>query len=784
MDLGSAILNAEMALEFLEPEQRATVRLCPAPLVEGAVAAVVQASTGATLNQVYEEAMGALAVKQRDMTSSERPDEATAPKADSVPQVAEGEEVSAKLLIRNKLGLHARPAARFVQTANRFAAGVRVERAGKLANAKSINQVATLGVRQGDEIIVRARGPDARQALAAFEELAEDNFGEEEGAAEASAAAEEVATRATPTTRLEVDGVLHGIPASAGVAIGPVAHYRRRLPEVETRTVDDAGAEWRRLQRAIKVAREEIEALQVKARRELGENEATIFEAHALFLQDPALVEAAQEQIEGEQINAEAAWQAEVEAMADRYRKLEDAYMQARAADVLEVGRRVLGHLMSVEQPSLELEEPSILIAAELTPSDTVGLNPALVLGVCTELGGATSHSAILARAYGIPAIVGMGAALQTLEQGRLVAMDGEAGRLWTRPDEERLASLRAEREAWLADQAAAKERGRKRAITRDGFHIDVAANIGGPNDAAVAADFGAEGIGLFRTEFLFLERPSAPTEEEQVEAYRAAAEAMGDHPVIIRTLDVGGDKPLPYLEGREAEENPFLGWRGLRFCLDRPGIFLPQLRAILRVGAGDEGTRANVKVMFPMVSEVEEVRAAKALLARARDELRAEGVPFAERMEVGIMIEVPSAVVVADQLATEVDFFSIGTNDLTQYVMAADRGNARVASLAKALHPAVLRLIAQTVEAAHRAGIWVGLCGELAGDDRATALLLGLGLDELSMNAPAIAAVKDAIRSVTMERAREMAREVLELSSASAVEERLKNGKITGSKN
>lgn len=771
MDLGSAILNAEMALDFLEPEQRENVRLCPAPLVEGAVAAVVQASAGAALSQVYEEAMGALAVKQREMpdTAGEAKPDISEEAARSVAPATEGEAVSTRLLIRNKLGLHARPAARFVQTANQFAADVRVEKDGEAANAKSINQVATLGARQGDEIVVSARGSDAEQALAALQALADDNFGdvEEEGEEEEAVSAAEASVAGS-----EEEGILQGIPASNGVAIGPVVQYRPRLPEVEEQPVENAEAEWRRLQEAVDAAGEEIEALQEQATQEIGKEEAAIFEAHALFLQDPALIDSARERIMAEQINAEAAWQTEVEVVAARYRALEDDYMQARAADVLDVGRRVLGHLIEVERPSLEMEEPSILIAADLTPSDTIALDPERILGICTELGGATSHSAILARAYGIPAIVGMGPALQTLEQGQMVAMDGETGRLWAQPGEELLASLREEREAWLAKQAQAKERGRKPAVTRDGFHIEVAANIGAPNDAAVALDYGAEGVGLFRTEFLFLERGSAPTEEEQFEAYAAAAAAMGERPLIIRTLDVGGDKPLPYLEGREAEENPFLGWRGIRFCLDRPELFLPQLRAILRAGASDDGARRNVKVMFPMVSAVEEVRAAKALLEQAQDELRSEALPFDEEMDVGIMIEVPSAVAVADQLAAEVDFFSIGTNDLTQYVMAADRGNARVARLASALQPAVLRLIGQTVQAAHDAGIWVGLCGELGGDERATPLLLGLGLDELSMNAPSIPAVKDAIRSLTMEEAQQMAEEALEFSSASDVEE------------
>jgi phosphocarrier protein FPr len=410
-------------------------------------------------------------------------------------------------------------------------------------------------------------------------------------------------------------------------------------------------------------------------------------------------------------------------------------------------------------------------LAADLKPSDTARLDPAKVLGICTELGGATSHSAILARALGIPAIVGLGAALEAIPDGQTIAIDGRQGRLWLQPDNEQLAKLQASRAEWLADQQRAKEASAGTAVTQDGHRIEVAANIGGPHDAPIALEFGAEGVGLFRTEFLFLDRETAPTEEEQLAAYRQVAETMAGKPLIIRTLDVGGDKPLPYIDLGE-EDNPFLGWRGIRFCLDQPGIFKPQLRAILRASSGH-----NIKLMFPMIGALDEVVTAKKLLDVVREELMAEGLPFDEDMEVGIMIEVPSAVAIADQLAAEVDFFSIGTNDLTQYVMAADRGNAKVSGLANALQPAVLRMVQMTVQAAHAVGIWVGMCGELAGNPLATPVLVGLGLDELSMNAPAIPNVKEAIRGLTLDKAREIATNVLQCNSAELVANYLSSG-------
>ncbi len=385
-------------------------------------------------------------------------------------------------------------------------------------------------------------------------------------------------------------------------------------------------------------------------------------------------------------------------------------------------------------------------------------------MGICTELGGATSHSAILSRALGIPAIVGLGGEIWTLEEGHTIAIDGEQGRLWTHPDEEQLSELHVLRDDWQEAQEVAKLTGMQPASTLDGRLLEVAANIGGPNDVSIALEYGADGVGLFRTEFLFMNREEMPSENEQFDAYKQAADAMGQKPLIIRTLDVGGDKPLPYIDLGD-EDNPFLGWRGIRFCLDQPDLFMPQLRAVLRAGY-----ECNVKIMFPMISSVHEIRAAKAMLADAQTELRREGTPFDENIEIGIMIEVPSAVATADLLAAEVDFFSIGTNDLTQYTMAADRGNSNVAELAQALQPAVLRMIKQTVDAAHDSGIWVGMCGELAGNILAVPVLVGLGLDELSMSAPAIPGVKEAIRSLSCEQAEVIARAALALDSATAV--------------
>ena len=770
MDLGSALLSAETALDFLPDEQRPHVYLSQAPLVEGAMAAAVQAMVGAPVAQVLAEAESALAVKREQLGGW---DGAT-PAAEATPAAGHDEQIS--LTVRNRLGLHARPAARFVTTAGRFAADVRIRKGDKEANAKSINQVAILDVRQGDVITVSAGGPDAAAALAALQALADDNFGDRD---EVVSGQWSVVSEQNPTDLLTTDHRplttvhLPGIPASPGVAVGPAVLYRPRVPEVVARPVDDPAAEWQRLQEAVATARAEIDALYRRAQTQVGKDEAAIFEAHLLFLEDPTTLEATRAIIFDESLNAEAAWQRQTASLAAAYAGMEDAYMQARAADIEDVGRRVLRGLLGIEPPSLDFATPSVLIAADLTPSDTARLDPARVLAICTELGGATAHSAILARALGIPAVVGLGPGVWQVAEGQQVAVDGDAGALWPQPDDAQLAEFAARHEAWLEGQRRAKEAGQAPAVTLDGCRVEIAANIGSPKDVGPALEYGAEGVGLFRTEFLFMDRPDAPSEAEQFEAYRLAARLMGGRPLIIRTLDVGGDKPLPYLDLGE-EANPFLGWRAIRFCLQRPEIFMPQLRAILRAAAPEDGEPRDVRIMFPMVGTVGEVRAAKAMLDAARAELHAEGLPHGESVSVGIMIEVPSAVAIADQLAREVDFFSIGTNDLTQYVMAADRGNARVAGLASALQPAVLRQVGAAAAAAHAAGIWIGMCGELAGNPLATPVLLGLGLDELSMSAPAIAAVKDAVRGLTLDEARQLAAAALAAESAEAVLELL----------
>lgn len=710
-DLGSAVLSAETALELLDEPRRARVRLSPASLVEGAVAAAALAAAGAGLDEVLQ---GAWAAR-------------TAPPADAAERL---------VTIGHPIGLHARPAAQLVRLARGFGAAVTIENLSHPAppaDAAAIQAVLALGARQGHQL--RLRGPRAAiDAIASFLETGGDS-----GAA--------------------VHENLAGQPASAGVAIGPLYRLKPAPVVVPEEEAQDPEAELRRLDTALEAARAETRSLYDWTRAHIGKNEAGIFDAQLLFLEDPALVDRAQELIRDHRATAARAWQAASAESIAELEALNDAYLRARAADVADVAARLLRVLTGSTAAAALPPVPSIVAARDLTPSEVKTLDPAVVLGICLEAGSPTAHSVILARAMGIPAVVGLGPGIAAIQDGTVIAIDGKRGQTWIAPTADQLREIETRRQAWQEATRAAREARRRPAITADGRRLRVFANVGAVAEAADALACGADGVGVLRTEFLFLNRAEAPSEDEQYAAYRAIADVLGDRPLIVRTLDAGGDKSLPYL-AIGAEPNPFLGWRGIRLTLGSPALLRTQLRAIVRAAA-----HRNVEVLFPMVSSLAEFREARAALREAETEL---GV--ATPLRAGVMIEVPAAVAIADQLAREAAFFSIGTNDLAQYTMAADRTNARVAALVDALDPAVLRMVRQTVDAARAAQIPATLCGELAADPLATPLLIGLGLEEFSVSPPLIGALKRAIAQTESSAATALARQALDLDSSQSV--------------
>ena len=561
-----------------------------------------------------------------------------------------------------------------------------------------------------------------------------------------------------------------GIPASRGIGIGPIYQFVRQELIIKKRSNIQPEVELKRLNDAISTAKGQIESIYEKVLKESGEEDAEIFQAHLMILEDPELFAEVENKIKNQDKCVELAMQEAGQSFSDIMAAMKDEYFSARATDILDVSNRVLRILLGIaESPTAALKEPSIIVADDLTPSDTVMLDKSLVIGFCTSRGSATSHTAILARGLGIPAVSGAGDEVLSQKNGTEVILDGTKGTAIFAPDNQLIIEYRQRIKAADTIREEAMKFTKDPAITKDGKQIEVVANIGNIEGAKSAIENGAEGVGLFRTEFLYLERTKLPTEEEQFQIYKDILDVFGDMPVILRTLDVGGDKEISYM-GLEAESNSFLGQRALRLCLVRPDIFKPQLRAALRASVG-----YNLKIMFPMVATASEVRAARKVLDECAAELKDEGVQVAEDIEIGIMVEIPSAALVADQLAKEVDFFSIGTNDLSQYTMAADRTNPKVAELSNAFFPAVLRLVREVIRAAHKAGKWVGMCGELAGEPLALPILLGLELDEFSMNPPMIPLAKQIIRSLDTRDMKEIADQALELESPSDIKDFIK---------
>ncbi|MGK3995329.1 phosphoenolpyruvate--protein phosphotransferase [Sorangium sp. So ce1024] len=807
MDLGSAILSAETALELVDPELGARTRLSGGPIVEGAVAAAVRAAAGGTVDQVAADARQALAAKIAQLGEGERPaapetSAAAMPAADAAGPVATAAGPAAPaapavgpvapaagpaapaagpaapaagpavpvarpmtaatgatavatfattayaaastakaatldVALADPNGLHARPAAQLIARAASFDAAITVE---NLTNGRgpvptaSLIALASLAARRGDVLRLRATG---RQAAEAVEALAALLQREVTAAAPAASAASGLA-----------------IPVAPGVALGPLVRLERSLPEVPETTVDDPAAEAERLLRAIDLASQDLAS---------ALRGSDILDAHQALLRDPALVDEALAHIARERCNAAWAFCQAIDAAAAIYRQLEDPYLRAREADVHDVGSAVVRALLGGAAGTLPEGPPAVVVADDLTPSEAARLDAARVLGVIDRRGGPTSHAAILLRAAGIPAVAGA-AELVPESGGARAGLDGATGEVWIDPDpgtalaiERRRATQRAQR---ASRRPPAARDGRVRLAC--GREIELWANVAGPSDARAAREAGAFGVGLLRTEMPFLGRLDEPGEDEQAALLADTFAVFAGAPIVVRTLDAGGDKALPYL-ALEAETNPGLGVRGVRLSLSRPAMLEAQLRAILVAGRGHD-----VRVLVPMVSTAAEVSAVRAALERAHDALVAAGRPHLWPVATGIMVEVPSAALMAERLARHVDFFSIGTNDLTQHTLAAERGHPRLHALADPAHPAVLRLVRAVVEAGHAAGRPVSVCGEAAADPDVAPLLVGLGVTQLSMCPSAFDAVEDALAGATFAELAAAAEEALAVDEAS----------------
>ncbi len=794
LDLGSALLSTEMALEMLSDDQRKRIRLTYAPLVEGAFSAAFEASLGHPLAQVQQAAEKTAQVEQLHLLKPLTQDDMT-PEQRLVPAgtLPPGETTTreAQFTLTDPAGLHARPAGLVVQTAERFQAHIRVSGHGKEADATSIFELLSLSLRQGETVTFRASGAEAQAALAALSELVGANFYEPapEGAQPAPASSGEAPPPASLPRRAG-EPWRGGITTSAGVAIGPALLATTgaiSLGAVARHPIaaDQVDVEQQRLREALHSAAQELRSLSTTLQSSIGQANAAIFDAQALMLLDPALREDTLHVIEAEQIDAAGALAKTGELFAARLETLDEPLIAARAVDVRDAVSRVIERLgisgQAVPKRVLsDLSQPVILLARDLTPSDTAQLRPESVLGICTIQGGPTAHAAILARALGIPAMAGLDETiLQMIHSGDEVGLDADNGLLYQHPAPGVRAELMKRAAERQQQQAALKAESQKTQVPLifNDRHILLMANIGSEAEAEAARQWGAEGVGLLRTEFLFAQAPTLPNEDEQRHLYMKVFRAFnGDSsqaskPVVVRTLDAGADKPMPALNdilGQAVEANPALGLRGIRIHLAHQTLLEQQLAALL-LAAAETGTQLHI--MFPMITTVEELQMARSIFDRVYAQLSSRQAALPAHVPIGIMVEVPSAVVMASELAELADFFSIGANDLLQYTLASDRTNASVANLYNPMQPAVLRLIHQVATAGRSAGKPVAVCGEMAGDVRLAPVLVGLGIDELSMTPTALPKVRAALAPWSSQELSDLAERTLRLKTVAEVE-------------
>ena len=562
---------------------------------------------------------------------------------------------------------------------------------------------------------------------------------------------------------------MKGLGVSPGIGIGKAFIIDKRSINIIKNYVNDVEGEIDRLKSAFETAKEQLNELYNKSIDKLGEKEAQIFKSHEMMLEDDTFISEVENRIKDEKINAEFALHETSNVYIEMFQKIEDEYLRERAEDIRDVMNRVIRILMGIFSVDFsDLDENSIIVAKDLTPSDTAQIDRTKVVAMITEVGGKTSHAAIIARIMGIPTVVGLNDITDKIKDGDMVICDGKTGKVLINPNKKQLFYYNNKKN--IEDEINNELRNQigLPSVTKDGFTVSLSANIGTPNDVDMVLQNDAEGIGLFRSEFIFMNREHQPTEDEQFEQYKEVLVKMGEKPVIIRTLDIGGDKNVPYIDIPK-EMNPFLGYRAIRLCLGNVEVFRTQLRAILRASV-----YGNVKIMLPMISTMKELKDSKKILQQAKDELTKEGIKFKDDIEIGIMIEIPSAAIISDLLAKEVDFFSIGTNDLIQYTMAVDRMNSKLSHLYSQYHPALLRLIKGIIDNAHNAGIWVGMCGEAAGDPKLIPVFVGMGLDEFSMNSPSILRSRYIVRNLSKKDIELIAKSTLDMENALEVEEYL----------
>ena len=830
LDLGSAILSTELALELLDDDQRSRICLTSAPLVEGAVAAALEASLGHTLAEVQQAAEKTASAEQlRLLKPLTQDEEAASPTTPGRPQgiaptmtqtappsasivgaglapALEAPTLEVQLLLTNPMGLHARPASLFVQTAGRFQANIQTLARGRQADATSIMGVLSLGAQQNDTITIRASGTDAEAAIAALSELVRAGF--YETAIEAGTSIPEK-TIVQPSTEgggkdggkltslppLRSGEAWQGITTSAGVAVGPALLYTSSsltLSMVERHAIspEQVVSEQSRLRESLTVAAQELHALATSLQDKLDQAQTAIFDAQALMMRDSSLLDFALQLIEEQHIDAAGALAATGEHYAAALQSLDNPILAARAVDMRDAISRAIRQLGGQKMPKQDLSAlslPVILIAEDLTPSDTAQFRPEFVLGICTVRGGPTAHAAILARALGIAAIAGLSeAALQVIHSGDELGLDADKGLLYHHPTPEVHAELMQRLAEQQQQRAILKNAAQqvRAPIHINGRRIHLLANIASEAEAEAARQWGAEGVGLLRTEFLFADAAVLPGEDEQRRRYAQIFRAFGRDapgqagPVVVRTLDAGADKPMPALNSildPTTEANPALGLRGIRIQLAHQTLLEQQLSALL-LAAADTGIQ--LQIMFPMISTVEELQMARSIFDRVQERLK--GMPhyksgaYPAHVPIGIMVEVPAAAVMAPELAELADFFSIGANDLLQYTLASDRTNVSVSYLYQPMQPALLRLIRQVAEAGQRAGKTVAVCGEIASDVRLAPLLVGLGVDELSMTPTAIPAVRTALTRKSSQELSDLAERIIRLKTVAEVEQML----------